>query len=384
MLPSAIVALDALPVTANGKLDRRALPTPALEIAQGRPAETASEIALAELYAQALGLSEPVGADDDFFALGGDSLLAVSLMLAIRERFGRDPGLGALFDKPRVAELAALLDSERLDFDNGLGSIITLADGDGSKPALFLVHPAGGLCWGYRVLARGVSRRRRVHGLQSPILQPGAAEPDSIDALAELYAARILAAQPHGPYHVAGWSVGGIIAQAVATRLTELGHTVGLMAMLDSYPAECWRAEPEPDPVDALRALLSMAGYDPEDHPDLRSREAIIGFLRAGDSALGGLPDAAIEGVIRSVLGVNRLVRGHHHRRFDGVTTHVRAALDHKTRPHLAPQLWTPYAATLDVVEVPFLHPQLTSPAAVALIAPALEQRMAAAEETNP
>jgi enterobactin synthetase component F len=150
--------------------------------------------------------------------------------------------------------------------------------------------------------------------------------------------------------------------------------------MLDSYPSECWRAEPEPDEVAALRSLLSIAGYDPEDHPDLVTREAIVGFLRAGDSPLGGLPEAALDGVIRVVLDTNRLVRGHYHRPYPGVTTHVRAALDHVGRP-LTPELWTPYTDSLDVVEVPFLHPQLTGPAATALIAPALDARMAAAEE---
>ena len=89
-VPAAIVALDALPTTSNGKLDRKALPAPVFEAAVGRAAETPTEKVIAELFAETLGRAEPAGADDDFFTLGGDSLLAVHLMMLIRERLGRD------------------------------------------------------------------------------------------------------------------------------------------------------------------------------------------------------------------------------------------------------------------------------------------------------
>lgn len=379
MVPGAVVALDALPVTANGKLDRAALPAPAAEVTAGRAAGTETEIALAALYAETLGLDQRVGADDDFFSLGGDSLLAVHLLLGVREQFGRDPGLGALFDRPRVADLAALIDSEAFGADSGLGPLIRLADGDPELPPLFVVHPAGGLAWGYRTLARGLSPRRTVWGVQSPALDLDHPLPESIDALARRYADTVLAVGSPGPIHLAGWSVGGIIAQAMAVHLESMGVRVGLMAMLDSYPAECWRAEPEPDQVAALRALLSIAGYDPEDHPDLVTRDGIVAFLKAGDSPLGGLPDAALDGVIRAVMDTNRLVRQHHHKPFGGTTTHVRAALDHQDKP-LRPELWGPYAVRLEAVDAPFLHPQLTGPAATAVIAPALDARMVEAE----
>jgi enterobactin synthetase component F len=379
MVPSAIVVLDRLPVTANGKLDRKALPAPAAEGASGRPPRSETERALATLFADVLGLAEPPDAQADFFALGGDSLHAVELVTAIRARWQREIGLGTIFEAPRLEDLAARLDAEAMDADHGLGPTIRLAEGDRALPPLFVIHPAGGLCWGYRTLARALCPRRTVIGLQSPALDPAEALPESIDALAELYVERVREIDPEGPHHLLGWSVGGIIAQAMAARLEAMGADVGLLAMLDSYPAECWRDEPEPSESDALRALLAVAGHDPEAHPHLTTRTAIIAFLREQGGPMGALPSQAMDGVVRAVLDTNRLVRAHCHQRFGGVTTHVRAALDH-LGTSLHPQLWLPYAERLDVVEVPYLHSQLSGPSASEAIAPQIDGRMQAAE----
>ncbi|MBT9370157.1 amino acid adenylation domain-containing protein [Rhizobium sp. CSW-27] len=372
MVPSAFVILDALPVTANGKLDRAALPAPVIEGGQGRPAETASERLLARLYRDLLALDSLPDVEGDFFSLGGDSLSAVHLVLRIKEETGLDPGLGAVFEQPTIAGLAAVLD--RAGIDHGLGPIIRLAEGEAARAPLFLIHPAGGIAWGYRHLARALGGQRTVYGVQSPALDPDVALPDSLEVLATAYVDRIVETYPSGPWHVAGWSVGGILAQAMAAELEARGLAAGMIAMLDSYPCECWRAEPEPDET---AALLAIAGHDPLAHPDLTTRAAITAFLRQGGSPLGSLPDAALDGVIRVVLDTNRLVRGHYHRRFGGTVVHVRAALDHQDRD-LTPGLWAPHVGAIDRVDVPFLHPQLTSPAATAEIAPQLARRLAA------
>ncbi len=378
MVPAAFVALSAWPVNGNGKLDRRALPAPDYGSAgSGRAPQGASEQRLAELFAQTLGLEGGVDADADFFSLGGDSLLAVQLLAAIQQHWRRDPGLGALFAAPTVAALAARLDAEQAGFDSGLAPLITLLDGDRTLAPLFLLPPAGGIGWGYRHLARALSPRRSVHALQAPALDPQVAAPASIDALAEDYLQRILAVNPQGPFHLAGWSVGGILAQAVAVRLHAAGHAVGMVAMLDAYPSDCWRNEPEPSPIAALRALLAVAGYDPAAYPALDSRQAIVAFLRAGDSALGNLPEAALQGVIRVVTDTNRLIRQHHHQRYAGALVHIRAALDHRDRPELQASLWNTYAQRLQSFEVPFLHAQLTGAEASARIAPLLDAVLA-------
>ncbi len=380
MLPSAFVTMDDLPVNSSGKLDRAALPAPDFTASAGRAAETATERRVAALFGAVLGV-ENVGAEDDFFALGGHSLLAVELMQRVRESFGWDPGLGALFEHPTVERLAALMEEKPVS-DSGLGPMVRLQEGTPGLPPLFTVHPAGGISWCYGGMARALAPRRTVYGIQAPGLAEGIETPESLDALAADYAARIGAVWPHGVVHLLGWSVGGIIAHAMAVRLRAMGREVGVLAMLDSYPSEVWRQQEEPAENAPYRALLAIAGYDPDNLPeDLPlTREAVVAFLRAGDSPLGRLPEAALNGVVRVVRGNNRLVRQHEHGFYDGTITHFHAAAQHAGSA-ISPTLWQPYAAALDVVDVAAHHAELTGPAATAQITPSLVARLAAFDE---
>ncbi|HEL4846940.1 MULTISPECIES: enterobactin synthase subunit F [Stenotrophomonas] len=377
MVPSAFVGVDQWPVTANGKLDRNALPKPPQNEIAGLAPRTPLEQELAVLFAQALGREAPVAVDADFFSLGGDSLSAVHLLLAIEQRWRCDLGLGALFAQPTVAALATRIREPPALADHALGPVISLAatDADGPTP-LFVLHPAGGIAWNYRTLARALQPARPVYGLQSPALDPKQPLPSSIEAMANDYVQRVVTLQPKGPVHLLGWSVGGILAQAMAVRLHEIGREVGELVLLDAYPSECWRAEPEPDAIAALRALLAIAGHDPEAHPELDSRERILGFLRRGGSALGSLPDVVLDGVVRAVTGTNRLIREHIHQPFDGTLVHVRAGRDHQARPQLQSALWRTHARRVQALELPFLHAELTGRDAVAQLAPWLSARL--------
>src|SRR5690606_33833535 len=151
MVPSAWVFLPGLPVTANGKLDRQALPAPAQDARPaGRTPQSASERHVAEVFRDILELPGTPGADDDFFALGGHSLLAARLALRLREA-GRDVTLGTVFQYPTVARLTAHLDAQASDAANaaqaGFGPVVTLREEPEGRPALFCIHPAGRLSW---------------------------------------------------------------------------------------------------------------------------------------------------------------------------------------------------------------------------------------------
>lgn len=375
MVPSAFMVLDVLPLSPNGKLDRRALPTPDHRISgQGRPPRTSTERRLARIFADILGI-ESVGADEDFFLLGGHSLLAARLISQIRELWKKEVGLGAIFAHPTVARLARHLDShpspnpESRFHNEGLSPLILLVDGDPSLPPLFCIHPAGGISWSYRTLGNLIHPRRPVYGVQARGLDLGAPIPESLDDVAADYLSLIREVQPHGPYNLAGWSMGGIIAHAMAVRLEGEGERVGTVVLLDAYPSDCWRDQPEPEESAALEALLQIAGYDPTRIPenDL-TRSGVIDLLRQSGHPLGGLSDDALSGVVRVVEHNNRLVREHRHARFGGEILHFRAALDH-SEDGLSPNLWGPYAAAIKSHDIPTRHAHMILPEAAKDIA---------------
>lgn len=377
MRPQAWVLMRALPLGPSGKLDRKALPLPD-DTPEGPKVQlTPTEARVAAQFARILGLGALPGRDADFFDLGGDSLGAVRLSMALEAEFGTDPGLGALFEAPTVAGLAEALSAQE-EINAGAGPVLRLSGGAGLP--LWCLPPAGGLGWCYRDLARALGRP--VIALQSPTLNPDAPPPASIEALAEIYLGHIRAMQPEGPVHLAGWSVGGIMAQALAVQLESAGRAVGALALLDSYPSQNWRDEPEPDATAALKALLAIAGFDPDAHPDLRTPEAVLGFLRLRGHPLGVLPEPLARGVIRTVQGTNRLIRAHRERHTTARLLHFTAALDHGGTA-MTPGQWGPFAGEVEAVPLQQRHAGMTSAAASRVIAARLAQEMTERERSH-
>ncbi|CAM5783557.1 non-ribosomal peptide synthetase [Castellaniella caeni] len=381
MLPTAWVFLPRLPVTANGKLDRKALPAPAhTPQTQGRPPRGANEARVAQAFRQVLGLPETPCAEDDFFALGGHSLLAARLALQLRG--AHDIALGTIFQHPTVARLAAHLD--HLDAHpastahDGFGDVITLREAPG-RPALFCIHPAGGLSWCYRSLAHALATPRTVYGLQAATLSPQGRPPAaSLAEMAQGYVERIESLQAQGPYHLLGWSVGGILAQVVATRLRQRGQRVGSVILLDAYPCEVWHDRPAPGPDDLYKALLHIAGADPQALPSEQlNRAGVVAFLRAAGHPLGELSDAQLEAIFETVNHTNRLVRSHRHSAYDGAVLHVQAALDHGDSG-LRPQAWLPHVDDLHTHAIATTHAALPGADAVRRMAPWLDADLCA------
>ncbi len=231
MVPSAIVLLDRLPVTVNGKLDRRALPAPesAMGPASAEPRTPREEI-VRDIFADVLGVAS-VGVDDDFFELGGHSLLAVRLLGRLRDAFGGRLGLEQIFRTPHVAGLSAALDGGGgEDWYAGLLPIRV----DGTGPAVFCVHPVNGLSWCYSGFAGRLPPGTPLYGLQAVESDVCGSLPASVLDMAQTYVGRIRAVQPEGPYQLLGWSFGGAVAHAMATLLQQAGDEVSLLALLDS------------------------------------------------------------------------------------------------------------------------------------------------------
>jgi enterobactin synthetase component F len=363
MVPSVVVALDALPLGPSGKLDRRALPAPDLAApGAGRAPSDPREQALCELFAEALGLAR-VGPDDGLFDLGGHSLLAARLAGRIRDALGVDLTIGALFAAPTPAALAARLR------DGGRGDarepLLALRGGDPGARGIFCVHPAGGLGWCYAPLAARLPAGRPVWALQAD-----GSQPPTLDALAARYVARVRACQPDGPYALVGWSVGGVIAHAMAVLLQEAGEDVDVLGLLDAYPGDQWRHLAPPTERDALKALLLMGGVDPD--ATAVTLPETLELLAAHGSALASLPGDALAGVVATVVHTAGLMRRAGHRVFDGDMTLVVAAAP-RAEDWLTPDAWAPYVSgQVKVMELDCTHPELVRPAAAARIAAAL------------
>ena len=245
MIPSAFVWLDALPLTPNGKLDARKLPPPdAATVATSAAAvapRNETERGIAAIWARVLGCDAP-SVLDDFFTVGGHSLLALRLLGEIRKKFGAEIPARRLFETPTIEGLAAYL-SEHAAISAPAGKfLVPVQRGDPSLPPLFLV--AGG--WGgeieflvYGELSRQIDPARPIWGLKARGAGTGDAPHASVAAMAADYLCEVRRIQPRGPYFLAGECVGGICAYEMACQLEEAGENVALLVLLDTVvPAQ--------------------------------------------------------------------------------------------------------------------------------------------------
>ena len=234
MIPSWFVVLDRLPLTANGKVDRRALPAPDsahLELKKDSVApRDMLELKLAQIWEEVLGV-QPVGVRDEFFEIGGDSLLAVRLMARIQQATGQKIPLQSFIDGGTVEQLSSRL---RGHAAAASGSSLVRLQASGSKTPFFCVHPVGGGVLSYLELSRGLGADRPFYGLQAQGFDDGQPPLDDIEAMAARYIGEIRAVQPEGPYLLGGWSMGGVIAFEMTRQLHGQGQSVALLALLDS------------------------------------------------------------------------------------------------------------------------------------------------------
>ncbi|MFD4354980.1 amino acid adenylation domain-containing protein [Nocardia sp. NPDC058518] len=390
MVPASLVTLKALPLNASGKLDRKALPVPAFTTRAYRPPTTPLQRAVAEVYAEVLGAGK-VGLDDDFFELGGNSLVATKAISRLRTRVGAEVRVQWFFTDATVAALAARIDATQsaggdpdltadLESDDALGVLLAIRNrvphGTEAGGALFCIHPMYGLSWCYAGLAQYIPARRPIFGLQSPALSEAGYLPGTLAEMARRYAAEIRTQQPHGPYRLMGWSLGGVLAHAVATELQAAGEQVSLLAMLDSHPDI-----DVPDFHTAVRDALAELGVDisaalPAAGVRELSEDALAALHAIIPANMAVLTPERVRRIYRSAVRSAELIAEHRPAVFRGRLEYF-SALGHEA----AAANWAPYVdGAVRDRPVAVVHDQMTSPQALAEIGPRLAELLDAGD----
>ncbi len=235
MIPSRVIVMQDMPMTTSGKIDRKRLPIPGPTCGgsnegQRRPPCNEVQRRLVAIWREVMGIDD-LGIDDDFFALGGHSLMAVRLITRIERVFGRRLSLATLLQSPTIDRLATVLAAD----ENGAAFANLVAiQPKGQQPPLFLVPGSGGNVMYLRPLAMALGADQPCYGLQSTGLDGHTPPVARVEDMANQYITAMREIQPHGPYFLAGHSFGSTVAYEMAYQLEQSGHRVALVASFDN------------------------------------------------------------------------------------------------------------------------------------------------------
>jgi thioesterase domain-containing protein/NRPS condensation-like uncharacterized protein/acyl carrier protein len=282
-----LLLTEAVPQTPEGKPDLNALVKTAEteeRTAEDTPAYVAPrnsiEKQLAEIWADTLEV-ELVGVHDNFFKLGGHSMLATLLVAQIIDTFHVDLPVRRLFEAPTIAQLAQAIEQLTLeDNEGGAGQtpspILVEMQEKGAAAPLFCVHPVGGHVFCYADLAKALGEERPFYALQAPSPEESSLSITTIEEMANLYLREIRRVQPHGPYLLGGWSIGGVIAWQMAKQIRVEGEAVGMLALIDSNLPLRNRAGDKLEEIPLLTAfaldLCQLIGKDFHEYRERFSR----------------------------------------------------------------------------------------------------------------
>ncbi|MBY0291197.1 MAG: AMP-binding protein, partial [Mycobacteriaceae bacterium] len=367
MVPSAVVVIDAMPLTPNGKLDKRALPAPAYQDSDCYQAPaSAAEAVLADIYAQVLGL-EQVGVNDSFFDLGGDSLSAMRVVAAVNKFLDGHLAVRTLLLAPSVRSL-----SQQLGKDGSAVELLPVEVlNEGSGVPLCCLHEGNGQSLAYRGLSSY---------LECPIIgmnqipQTGEAEPASIRGMAKIYADRLQQVYPNGPYKLLGWSFGGPVAHELAIELRRRGCEVQRVVLLDpvlSVNRASGNHDIDENPGEGrlLDLFLRSSHIDvPEQSEPLTYRQAEELIRRQGEVVEFVLPPRQIfDFAVRNHNANELFLRNHVPDVYEGDVIIFSAPPSEDDDGLCDPQNWQPFVAgDITVYPVGCPHDEMMTPASLA------------------
>ena len=239
MRPDAVVLVDSFPITANGKINTAALPDPTVTPTNAEAftaPEGETEIRLAKIWSELLGIPE-ISRDVDFFALGGHSLMALRMFSRINREFGKTLPLSSLLCHPTIAKLGSIIAPSVAAPTSGgkRGHLVTLT-GQGNRPPLFCIHGGDGGVLFYRSLADRMPDDGPMHAIEALALSRSEPiQPASVEETAADYVKELLSMHPRGPFRLAGYSFGGVVAHEMACQLTQQGHQVEFLGLFDTH-----------------------------------------------------------------------------------------------------------------------------------------------------
>jgi amino acid adenylation domain-containing protein len=235
MIPRVLIKLDEIPLTSNGKIDRKALPKRDMidhieENIYIAPKNENQEL-LTKIWSEALGLNQ-ISITDDFFELGGHSMIAIKVMVEIEKQTGKRLPLSILFDNSTIEKLALHLSEGQEEIS--WSSLVPIKK-SGSKPPLYIIHGQGMNIIIFKSLTNQIDKDQPIYGVQPRGLNPEEEPLDSIEEIAAEYINEIVKENPNGPYLLMGYSSGGTIALEMSEQLKKMGKEVSFLAMLDTY-----------------------------------------------------------------------------------------------------------------------------------------------------
>ena len=384
MVPDLVQVVDNLPLSSNGKVNRKELAARDIEIALGEEKvlpRNSTEIELKHIWEDVFEI-EMIGMRDDFFDLGGNSFHAITLISRIEAHFSKRLKLEDLLHNTTIEKVAGLINGEQLESEP---SHLVFIQPKGEKPPLFCVHPAGGHVYRFVDLANRLGKNQPVIGIRSHGFDDNLMPYATYEEAAEAYIKAIRAHQPEGPYHIVGMSCGGCIAYEMACQLKQEGESIQLIGLFDTFePSQLANTigeeqDPEMSDHDPAVALAGMfAAYisgDPKEFMamDRETRlDTVIDKIKAANRLPVGYGKEELLRLVETrriiLSGMMKYKPKTFTDRVDMFLASEGNILDWKTET----LGWDRFAENIHIHHVPGPHDRITQEPAVAVLAEAV------------